>query len=259
MGRSGGSQRDAALRAYHRAQIIEMSVLQHLPQRDIARTLGISQQAVSIELRLLKEEWRAQADEDLQVVLATELARLDMVQYEYWLAWKSRQQDMVTVSRQGADGSKLSPASTVDPLPSTGSADSTGTDEGAAIGSAPISPSPEPDPALPALPAGAHIVTVTHKRKRRNGDPSFLRGVQRCIAMRLRLLGLDHRQPAPVPVTASTAYDRSDAASEGSPGPQRPVVCGRLIHAGLTQFNANKVTHQHAARQEPRPLTAIYC
>jgi len=62
-------------------------------QADIARDLGISQQQVSYDLKVIRAEWLAASVRDFDAAKAQELAKIDQVEVEYWAAWKRSQED----------------------------------------------------------------------------------------------------------------------------------------------------------------------
>lgn len=170
MGRAGGPQRDERLRAYHRAEITKRYLLHHQSQREIAEALGISQQLVSLELRTVKEELLLRAHENVVQMFVEELVRLRILETEYWAGWARSQMDLVTLTFK---------------LPNESSRT---TSFGVARESQESDVIMKQAPPM-TLPAGAKL--VAHKRTRRDGNPKFLEGVHQCIAMRVRLFGLD--------------------------------------------------------------------
>lgn len=67
--------------------------LQGKIQAEIAHELKLSQPTVSREIKLLIEEWKQERVYDINEAKARELAKLDNLESEYWMAWKRSQQD----------------------------------------------------------------------------------------------------------------------------------------------------------------------
>src|SRR5205823_1744608 len=131
---------------------------------------------VSIELRRLAAEWREAATRDFLVMLGEELQRLTVLERTYWEGWEASKRDIVQVGVRAEDGAIVTLSLMVPPR---GGEDSQ-----------------EQREQLPPhfeLPEGVELVRYT--RVSRTGDPRYLLGVQRIIAARIRLLGLDKLQP----------------------------------------------------------------
>ena len=65
-------------------------------QVEIAAALGISQQQVSYDLKAIRAAWLASAVRDFDALKAQELAKIDAVEREYWLAWERSKKDKET-------------------------------------------------------------------------------------------------------------------------------------------------------------------
>lgn len=61
-------------------------------QAEIARTLGVTQQTVSNDLKELQRRWREAALADIGDWKAEQLARIDALEREYWEAWERSKQ-----------------------------------------------------------------------------------------------------------------------------------------------------------------------
>lgn len=78
-------------------KIITESYLKGMTQIEIARVLAeirpyaISQQMVSNDLRHVQKQWRTDTSMALDEYKARELARLDLLEREYWQAWEKSQ------------------------------------------------------------------------------------------------------------------------------------------------------------------------
>ena len=60
---------------------------QGMRQCDIADMLGITQQQVSYDLKLIQKRWQAECIEAISLGKARELARIDELERTYWGAW----------------------------------------------------------------------------------------------------------------------------------------------------------------------------
>jgi len=72
---------------------------------EIAESMGVHRSVISRDLKALREEWRAKAQEHTDVWIAEELARLAAVEAEAWAAWKRSTLDRQSLTREtGAVG-----------------------------------------------------------------------------------------------------------------------------------------------------------
>jgi transcriptional regulator with XRE-family HTH domain len=58
-------------------------------QAEIAQAVGLAQSTVSKELRTIREFWRESTLVDVDALLAKEVARIDLIELEYWQAWEA--------------------------------------------------------------------------------------------------------------------------------------------------------------------------
>ena len=119
---------------------IEKSYLAGKTQADIADTIGLTQQQVSYDIRVIQTRWRLTTTIDLDAHKCKELARIDNLERVYWESWEA----------------SLAPR-TVQQTASKGQGDAFG-----------------------------YLRTESTA-----GDPRFLDGVQWCIEMRCKILGLE--------------------------------------------------------------------
>lgn len=71
-------------------------------QAAIAADLGVSQQQISKDLNAIRKEWLASAIRDFDEAKSQELAKIDLVEVEYWRAWTRSQEDKeITYSETG--------------------------------------------------------------------------------------------------------------------------------------------------------------
>lgn len=79
--------------------------LKGLKQWEIARETGISAASVSRCLQLVQAEWRTARIDNINEIKMREVQRIDVLEREYWDAWKKSQQDkIITKSRSGTIG-----------------------------------------------------------------------------------------------------------------------------------------------------------
>ena len=72
-------------------------------QVEIAAALGISQQQVSYDLKAIRAAWLASAVRDFDALKAQELAKIDAVEREYWLAWERSKKDKEISVQEGGE------------------------------------------------------------------------------------------------------------------------------------------------------------
>ena len=75
-------------------------------QAEIAQRVGVSQQQVSYDLKVLVEQWRQEATALLDEARARELAKIIQVERECWAAWEASkgEQQITTVAGQTGVG-----------------------------------------------------------------------------------------------------------------------------------------------------------
>ena len=73
-------------------------------QAAIAETLGLSQGMISYDLARIKEAWLESAIMDFNEMRSRELARIDVLEREYWQAWQVSQSDRTRKSRAHKEG-----------------------------------------------------------------------------------------------------------------------------------------------------------
>ena len=78
--------RSPSQKAAHR-QLIAALYLQGWIQDDIAKEVGLSQATVSLDLNVIRETWLESTLMNFNERQAIELAKIDLVEGEYWEAW----------------------------------------------------------------------------------------------------------------------------------------------------------------------------
>ena len=61
--------------------------LQGQNQTSIAAVIGVTQQTVSADLKLIRKRWRESSLKDFDEAIAQEIAKIDLVEAEYWQQW----------------------------------------------------------------------------------------------------------------------------------------------------------------------------
>ena len=74
--------------AERRKEVARMYLSGH-PQIEIAQKVGVSQRQVSGDLKRLRQAWQQSALVDIDEAKARELAKLDRLENECWLAWEA--------------------------------------------------------------------------------------------------------------------------------------------------------------------------
>lgn len=132
-------------------------------QAEIGKQVGISQQQVSYDLKIIQKQWLKSSLVDIDTAKARELAKLDQIEREAWLAWERSQQNKevrsVETENIVPEEKPIDP-----PIKGKGLMD-----------------------ALKLCP-GAKF---TMKQEGQAGDPRFLEAALKCVAKRAEIFGLD--------------------------------------------------------------------
>jgi hypothetical protein len=86
------------------------------PQRTIAAALGVSQQQISLDMRVVRAEWRRTMADEFDRLKAEQLARIDAVEVAAWEGWERSCADAErTLTRKvtDADGDRIEASRTV--------------------------------------------------------------------------------------------------------------------------------------------------
>lgn len=94
-----GKRRSKSQIARDRKRVAELYLKGWL-QVEIADELKIDQSTVSRDLSALLEEWKESALVDVDELKAQELAKINVLENEYWGAWKKSQDDAVTQTKE---------------------------------------------------------------------------------------------------------------------------------------------------------------
>jgi hypothetical protein len=88
-----------------RRQQVATLYLQQKFQSEIAAALGVTQQQISYDLKVLQAEWLASALRDFDAAKALELAKIDEAERAYWAGWERSCQarDVTTTKRVRGD------------------------------------------------------------------------------------------------------------------------------------------------------------
>ena len=143
------STRRAVIIAKRRRQVSEM-YLGGKTQPEIARIVEVSQSTISVDLKWLQAEWLQTALMSFNKLKARELARIDRLEREYWVAWERSQLEYQSTLTEQTDDidSKTSDVRNV-------------------------------------VRRKAQV-----KKEQRIGDKAFLTGIQWCIEQRLKIFGV---------------------------------------------------------------------
>lgn len=91
----------------NRRRVVAQLYLKARPQYDIASQLGISVPTVSRDLKAITAEWRSQMVTDFHKARMQELAKINALENEYWLAWdrsKGVKESTVTEKAENGEG-----------------------------------------------------------------------------------------------------------------------------------------------------------
>lgn len=130
--------------------------MQRKSQQEIADTIGISQSRVSQIVSELQRDWLNSAMRDWDTLKSEELARINEVESEAWIAWR----------RSTAEYTEITEEVNETPTKQIGE-----------------------DGKITIISMG--LAKTRLKREMRYGDPRFLQIINQCIERRCNLLGLD--------------------------------------------------------------------
>ena len=75
-------------------------------QLEVAEELGMTRQMVGYDLEAVKEKWRAQRINDIDLLTGRELAKIALREREAWEAWEKSKQERVITSTKQTNGTK---------------------------------------------------------------------------------------------------------------------------------------------------------
>jgi transposase len=141
-----------------RSQKIANWYCEGVSQFEIASRLQVSPATISKHLRVIRDEWLALALIDFNEYKAQQLAKIDHLEEEAWIAWHRSTEDAQSTAKKIEEAIREN------------------REERGSGKSGPI-----------MLPIKSSFET---KRMGRNGDVRFLQQIAWCIEMRLKLMGL---------------------------------------------------------------------
>ena len=86
-----------------RREDVARRYLQGQTQSEIADVFGVSQAQISKDLAAIRAAWLASAMRDFDALKAQELAKIDAVEREYWLAWERSKKDKEISVQEGGE------------------------------------------------------------------------------------------------------------------------------------------------------------
>lgn len=84
-------------------KIIAKMYLRGSLQAEIAERLGLSQGTISNDIKALQKLWLNSSLMDFNEARSRELAKIDDLEMEYWLAWEASKQDAQTITEEGSE------------------------------------------------------------------------------------------------------------------------------------------------------------
>lgn len=73
------------------------------PMHEIAEIVGLSRPTVVADLKVIQVQWMTESTTALQEAKARELARLNLLETEYWSGWERSKEDAVVVTEEESD------------------------------------------------------------------------------------------------------------------------------------------------------------
>jgi hypothetical protein len=149
------NKRTAARREQDLSRVAEL-YLRGRTQSEIGQELGVSRQQISYDLKVLQKRWQEAALSDFSQKKAQELAKIDALERAYWQAWQDSKRDRGT---------------TTTATEKSGGAEANDGEQ-----------------------RNSSRMKASMRKEERDGNPEFLKGVERCINRRCAILGLDAPQ-----------------------------------------------------------------
>ena len=100
-------------REAHLAAVARLYLTGHV-QVEIARQTNVVQSQISYDLKILQRRWRTASATDFNEAKQRELARIDVLELEYWQAWRESkdQKTRTAIKRVGPQAQTVKEAST---------------------------------------------------------------------------------------------------------------------------------------------------
>ena len=81
--------------------------LQGITQAEIGQGIGVSQQQISYDLKVLRKRWLQSSIVNIDEAKARELARVDHLEREYWEAWEKSKNPHKTTASKKVNGEQV--------------------------------------------------------------------------------------------------------------------------------------------------------
>jgi hypothetical protein len=170
------------------------------------RDYEVSHVTIKHDLDTIKARWNASMMGDRKIHVAKELARIDKLEETYWAGWLNSLEPVNINTRQTRSG------------------------EATKITDVTIPPGMDAKEAKPKdvrhksrSVAPGEQISETSRTEERDGNPAFLAGVERCIKMRMDLLGLNAPTKSEDTVTIQWEIVREDDNQRPADSPAHPA------------------------------------
>lgn len=161
---------------------------------EIAKELGVSQEYVRKRLSEARDRWMQRASEDAFAARAEELARIEALQREYIKAWvdsKAKRSSRSVKYEANEEEAEVAAAAKAASDEVLARAKEAGVDTSIEFGARGMTRGGMAEAAHWRRLANLVATEVTVKTDdKRDGAPAFLAGIQWCIEMRVKILGL---------------------------------------------------------------------
>lgn len=84
----------------HDLELTARMYLQGATQAAIAKHLGVTQQTVSNDLKEIRARWRESSIRDFDAIKEQELAKIDLVESQYWEQWEQSKKTKITTRNE---------------------------------------------------------------------------------------------------------------------------------------------------------------
>ena len=78
--------------------------LSGMTQAEIASRLNLTQQQISLDIKAIRKNWMESSIRDFDAIKAEQLAKIDNLEREAWIAWNASREDAVAIKQFEVDG-----------------------------------------------------------------------------------------------------------------------------------------------------------
>lgn len=103
---AGDKRKQKDVEVVKRQEEVASLYLRQMSQQEIAEALGVSQQTISNDLAAIKRRWQQQATIKIESAKAAEIARINLMESQYWKAWDASRGNKETTKSKRTDATE---------------------------------------------------------------------------------------------------------------------------------------------------------